>query len=357
MSASRMLRIGLVLAAAASVAACNAAPLSTKLPGSTAKVKVSAVDVDGGRQSVLVATATSDGARFFSRPPFDLYGAWRVEATCGIYDPDALAASSGAPFGIEVDLRGPTPDPTQFYAIYATRAGAGLLGLQVSASSHGGLTFGTIFLTNATKVDMVIESDGSTVFYRAREAGSAGAYQVLGTRSLGSPTLPHQAAFGMSGARKGASFGFTNFRIPVHGAAPSPPAAEQDAMNSCYESALAVLDAAYAVDDPAAGTAEVDVAQGHVDLAIAALEAARTKIDAIPAPGKRTPAQRARKAVDQALSELKKARTGFEKQDVREIRPFLKSAAKPMFAAAFKVTDALLPESMRVALPGGGLSR
>ncbi len=357
MPASRMLGVVLAAAAASALTACSVAPGSGKLPGSSSRVKVTAVEVDGGRQSVLTATATEDGARFFARPPFDLHGAWRVEATCGIYDPDALAASSGAPFGIEVDLRAPTPVAAQYYALYATRAGAGLLGLQVSASSHGGLTFGTIFLTNATKVDLLIESDGSTVFYRAREAGSAAAYTNVGTRSLGSNTLPHQAAIGMSGAKKGASFGFTNFRIPVHGAAPVPPSPEQDALNSCYEAALAVLDAAYAVDDPVAGTVEVDIAQGHVDRALVALEAARVKIDAIPEIGKRSPAQRARGAVNRALAELNGAKSGFERKDVREIRPFLKSVAKPMFAAAFAATDALLPEALRVALPGGALSR
>lgn len=356
MPASRIVALALA-AAGLGLAACSVAPAAAKLPGSTAKVKVSSVEVDGGKQSVLVATALSDGARFFARPPFDLHGAWRVEATCGIYDADALAASSSAPFGIEVDLRGTGPTPTQYYALYATRTAAGLAGLQVSASSHGGLTFGTAFLTNATKADLVIESDGSTVFYRVREAGSAAAYATIGTRSLASPTLPHQAAFGMSGAKKGAKFGFTNFRIPVHGAAPTAPAPEQDALNSCYEAALAALDAAYAVDDPAAADAEVAAATLHVDRALAALDAARAKLDAIPDPGKTPPARRARKAVDAAAADMRKAKSAFEARGVAGIRPFLRSLAKTSFAAAFKATDALLPEAMRVALPGGSLSR
>jgi hypothetical protein len=333
------------------VALCACATKAEQLPGATSKVKVSAVAADGGKQTMLVASAVADSAVFFTRPPYDLNGSWRVEATVGVYDDKHLAATANAIFGLEADLRGSVPLPTQFYGVYARHFDQPA-GLQVFASSNSG-NHGQKFFDDARSVDLAISTDGTTVTYFARDAAVGGAYFTIGSRTLQSPNSAHQAGFGVFGAAKSSSFGFTNFRVPKNGTPSVAPPPEQDAMNGCFEAALLLLEAAYAVDGPSVGPAEVNAAQGHLDEARAALAQTRAKIVALTkAP---EPKDRALKAVDKALKEIDKAKKAFGKKGPKEATPFLRAVATRLFGSAVDVTDALIPDSLRQALPGGGI--
>lgn len=358
MPSPRAFRLAWTLAAAAALSACGFIPGTSKVPGASSKVKVSAVDAGDEKQTLLVATAKQDGALFFTRPPYDLNGAWRAEATCSLPDARTRDAAVGALFGLEVDQRGTTPDPVEFYGVYARRFLVPETGLQVFASSRDG-NHGNVFFADATSVDLAVTTDGATVTFLARDSAVGGAYTTVGTRTLEAPSAVHNAGFGMFGAAKGASFGFTNFRVPVNGTPAAPPPPEQAALNDVYGAALLVLEAVYAVDGPVAGPPRVTDAVAGIDQAIGALTAARATIEGLPEiPGKAaTRKERALAAVDKALKELGKAKSGFEKKDAKAIAPFLRAAAKKLFTSAFAVTDALLSDELRATLPGGALPK
>lgn len=61
------------------------------------------------------------------------------------------------------------------------------------------------------------------------------------------------------------------------------------------------------------------------------------------------------KAIGKARKTLAKARGGLEKKGSKRAKGYLKAVSTRMFRAAFTCTDALLPDEVRVTLPGDGL--
>ena len=324
-----------------------------KLPAATTKVKAADVRLADGKQRLLVVTAKRDQAIFFTRPPYQLHGAWRVEASAGIYDPAKVADVGMAIFGVEVDLLPSGRTPTQFYGVFARRFETPVAGLQVFAGTHTAAA-GQIFLPGATVADLVVESDGATVTLLARDAAAGGAYQTVDTIPLGTPGSPHYPGFGVFGAPAGAPVGFPNFRIPVNGDPATPPSAEYDALNDVYRAAFDVLDAVYALDGPGITVEDLTAADEALTRAEIRLFAAGMKVEAlIPKAG--TPAEKALAAIRKADKALMKAHGGLDKKGAKGAKPFLKSVTTKMFAAAFACTDALLPDDVRATLPGRGL--
>jgi hypothetical protein len=166
-------------------------------------------------------------------------------------------------------------------------------------------------------------------------------------------TRPPYDLIGMFGASKGASIGFTNFRVPTNGVPASPPPAAQEAMNSCYEAALLVLEAAYAVDGPTVIDGDAIAADGFLVQATSALAGARSQIEALSVPADQADAALA--AVDVAALELGKARRALGRRRAHGAEMLLRSISTKLFVAALQVTDALIPDDLRAALPGGGI--
>lgn len=304
----------------------------------------------GGRRSVLVATSRAADGIFFTRPPLDLHGAWRAEITTGLFDPRRAAKAGTALFGLEVDRRETTPQTVEFYGVYCRRF-AEPEGIQVFASSHGG-NHGQVFLSGATLVDLAVESNGSTVTYLARAHGGGGAYQTVGSRSFSSPSAPHQAGFGFFGAPKGGAYGFTQFRIPENGNPATAVGPEQRAIERMYLAATGVLEAAYAADGPAVSDDELTDAGANLGKSLVVLAQAISDVEALPEASARTRALRELRASERKLEQAKAA---LEKKGRRAIRPFLAAAAKQLHRSALKVTDLLLPQDLRDALPGKGI--
>lgn len=357
----------LLLAALPVASACQGLE-KRKAPGVPARVVATTVRFsdpgDGGTKATragvskrwaLVATAREEGGLFFFRPPLGLHGAWRTEATCGLFDDRWTDDVGDTIFGLEADLVGTASPPAEFYGVYARRYETPARGLQVFASSEDG-NHGQVFLADATAADLAIETDGSTVTYQARDAALGGAWQTVAARTLQSPAAAHHPGFGMFGAPKGASVGFTNFRVPANGTPAAPPAPEVAALDDVYRAAFRVLEAAYRVDGSDVTDDDAAAADAFLADAAAALGDARTKIEALP-PGKRakTPVEKALAAVGKAEREVGKARKGLGKKGRKHARPFLRAVSTRMFGAAFVATDALLPDDVRATLPVGGL--
>jgi len=342
-----------VFVAATGLCLCGCASVQEDVKGvaKASKVKVTQIKSDDGRQTILAATARGDNGLFFARPPYDLNGVWRAEATCGIYDVRALGAALGVIFGLESDLRGPTATPTEFYGVYGRYFETPTAGLQVFAASHGG-NHGQTFFSGATKVDLALESDGENVTFLARDTGLGGSYTTVATVAVTSPGDSHQAGFGMFGATKGASIGFTNFRVPTNGAPVTPPPAAQQAMNACYEAAMLVLEAVYAVDGPTVNDDDADTADAFLADAQNDLVTARVLITEMDAGEN---AGGAVAAVDSATKEIAKVRKAIDRKGAKGASKLTKSVAKKLFKAALTVTDELITDELRDALPGEGI--
>jgi hypothetical protein len=345
---------GLVFVAALGLLAAGCAAAPDKLPTATSTAKVKSVKLATGKETFLVATSKVANGIFFTRPPYDMNGAWRTEVKCGIYQTQFLVPSTGAVFGLEADLRGATPTPTEFYGLYARYFQTPTAGLQVFASTHTG-NKGQTFFTGATAVDLAIETNGTTVTFFARDAAVGGAFSTVGTTPLSTPLGAHQPGFGFFQAPQGTTIGFTNFRVPVNGAPAAAVSPEQDAMNAVYQAAFNALDAAYAVDGPAVvAPADVTTAQGFLATAKTSLATARTKIEGL-AKAPPTPKQKALTAVIQAQKALESADTAFTKKGTKEAKAYVVAVTHKLYVAAWKVTDALIPTDLRAALPTGGL--
>jgi hypothetical protein len=354
MSVARSWLLAWGMAASACLAGCANAQDKAVVPAPTSKVKVTTVKLPTGKETFLVATSKVDKGIFFTRPPYDMNGVWRTEATCGIYQTSALAASTGASFGLEADLRGATPTPSQYYGLYARYFQTPSVGLQVYAVSHTSNTIGQHFFANATAVDLAIQTNGTIVTYLARDSAAGGGYTTIGATALATPSGAHQPGIGFFSAAQGTTIGFTNFRVPANGSPAVAVAPEQDAMNAVYQAAFNALDAAYAVDGPVVDAAAVTAAQGYLDTATTSLAAARTKIEGL-AKAPPTPKQKALAAVIGAQKALAGAHTAFAKKGTKEAAAYVKTVTGKLYTAAWKVTDALIPADLRAALPTGGL--
>ena len=176
MSSARSWFLVLAMAASVGLAGCAVAPDKAAVASPTSKVKVTTVKLPTGKETFLVATSKVANGIFFTRPPYDLNGAWRIEATCGIYETKNLVPSTGTVFGLEADLRGATSKPTQFYGVYARYFQDPTPGLQVFSVSHVTSGIGQIFFTNATAVDLAIQTNGTLVTFLARDSNVGGAY-------------------------------------------------------------------------------------------------------------------------------------------------------------------------------------
>ena len=328
-------------------------------PPKGTRVKATTVRMEDGKQQMIVASSREDGGLFFTRPPYEMNGSWRVETTCGAFDARRLDAIGDTVFGLEADLIATGHDVSEFYGVYARRFETPTPGLQVFCSSEDG-NHGQVFFEGATVADLAIENDGATITYLARDAVGGGTYETVGSRSMQTPAQPHYPGFGMFGAPKGATVGFTNFRVPQNGALPAGRPAETVALQALYEATFEVLDAGYALAGPTIATAEVTTADDALARAENALATARARIEAIPADAakrkaKKTPVQLALSSVDKAERELAKSRKQLDKKGARAAKSVLKSITKKLFREAFRATDALLPDDVRGTLPGNGL--
>lgn len=350
----RAVPLWLACACAVVSSGCNYEPEATAKAGRPSTASVRREKREGGRQSVLVATSRAADGVFFTRPPLDLHGAWRAEITTGFFDPRRAADAGEALFGLEVDRRETTPQPSEFYGVYCRRF-AEPEGIQVFASSHGG-NHGQIFLSGETLVDLAVDSNGSTVTFLARAHGSGGAYQTVGSRALSTPSAPHQAGFGFFGAPKGGTYGFTQFRTPENGNPATAVGPEQRAIERMYLAATGVLEASYAVDGPVVADDELTDAVAKLGKALVVLAQAISDVDALPEPvGKASARTRALRELRASERKLEQAKAALEKKGRRAIRPFLAAAAKQLHRSALKVTDLLLPQDLRDALPGKGI--
>jgi hypothetical protein len=346
--------LGCVVALAAlALGGCGFLP-DGKGPAPSSKAKVTTLKLDAGRETFLLATSRTAGGLFFTRPPYDMNGAWRTEVTCGIYKDAALDESAQAIFGIEADLRGATKIPSEFYGVFA-RYFTAPPGLQVFASSHGG-NHGQVFFDNATSVDLAIETNGTTVTYFARDSALGGAYQTVGTRALATPAGAHQPGIGVFNAAKGATIGFTNFRVPVNGVPAVAVSPEHDAMNAVYAAAFKMLEAVYALDGPVVGDAEVAAATAALDETLTALETAKAKVDGL-AKAPPTPKQKAQSQIARMQKAVTNSKTLLGKKGAKAAHQIVKTGTGTLFIAAWKVTDALIPDELRDILPGKGLGK
>jgi hypothetical protein len=306
-----------------------------------------------GKRRALVVTGRSAGGVFYTRPPYQLSGAWRVEVTAGIFDPSKVAVTGTSAFSLEVDRITDSKIPSEFYAVGAAHFAAPE-GVNVQARSHGGL-HGTVFLPGAKVTDLVIESDGALITFSVRDHAVGGAYQTVGSTPLTTPGLVavNLPAFGVFGMTKGGQVAFTNFRVPVNGT-PSAQTPEMAALRDVYSAGFQALDAVYALDGPAVTEGDVTAAKDALVAAGATLASAKAKVDALVA-AKPTPKQRALSALDKASKALDKARAGLDAKGTRAAKPFLAATQKSLFKSAFVCTEALLPQNLRDTLPGRGL--
>lgn len=321
----------------------------------TSMIRAATIRVDDSKRTMLVATAKTDQAICFTRPPLGLHGAWRVEVTAGIYDVRKLDEGVGALFGLEADLVAGGNLPTEFYGVYARRF-AEPAGLQVFASSHDG-NHGQVFFLDAYQAELAIESDGNVVSFYARDPDEGGPWQLVGTRSFESPAAPHYPGFGFFNANRGASFGFTNFRVPSNGVPAEAQEPALDALDAVYAAALEVLEASYLVDetpvsaeDAANAAARLAVAETRIDEAKAAIDLLADTLAKRP-----TPKAKALKHLAAAKKAVTAAKNALTKKGAKAAPGFLKSVTRKMFASAWNLTDLLLPDDLRETLPGRGV--
>lgn len=345
-----------VLALSALLGGCATKQEAARKAGPPAtKVKAASVRIEDGKQLVIRAQSRDDGGLFFTRPPYELNGTWRAEVAAGMFDDASVAAVGGTVFGLEVDLLSGGNVPAEFYGVYARRF-ASPAGLQVFCSSEDG-NHGQIFLNDATVVDLAIETDGATVTFFARSAGSGGGYQTVGSRSLQSPAGRHYAGFGMFGAPDRATLAFTRFRVPVNGPLPEGRPAETVALQALYQAAFDVLEAAYAVAGPIVTNQDAVAADAALAQAESGLAEARALVAALPDPAKKakTPAERALRELGRAEKDVAKARKALGKKGPRAAKSVLKLVTRKMLRAALAATDALISDDLRETLPGDGL--
>lgn len=326
-----------------------------KAARATTKVKAVAVDyLDDGKQTVLSVASVQDGGLFFTRPPLDMNGPWRVDVTAGILDTDDVAKSAGALFSLEVDRReSGTNVPSQFYGISARR----FLPpdpdvLQVYAYSHGGVGTQTTF-PGVNAAELVVASDGSTVTYFARPAGTNDSYTALGSVALASPGAPHQPGFGTFSAPKGARLGFTEFRVNANDS-PVDATPYHTTARLVMEAALAALAAAYEVDQPVVDSMQATAANDLLAAAQNKLNEARNVLAGAGPPGKKSDQEKAVALLERAEAEVAAARNRFATDGAAYAPKFVKTVAKPFYGRALAILKLMLPEDLRAFLPGEG---
>jgi hypothetical protein len=171
--------------------------------------------------------------------PVDLWGPFEVSVTWGVFDESTIADANGARGCVRTE----NLDFSDSFGICAERQGGGIT---VTADATSGPVPGSVFLGGATRADLRIQLEGTTLTFSARENGAA-EWQEVGTATFTQEDglRPFIAA---ALVPTGAGIGLDDLRI--RGGAPPSPTPEDAVAHDLALTFADLLDAVAAADRP-----------------------------------------------------------------------------------------------------------
>jgi hypothetical protein len=347
--------LALARAAALSLVACLLIGCPVELSdggSSTARIGVARAQIPGSRAQrsyISMRTKAAPAGQGFVRPPYDLWGSFAVETTCGVQDPELFDATAGGAAVLEFDARGTSP--LQFYGLGAQVFTAPQRGINVYVQTRLG-NHGARFFPGAERVDFRIESNGTTLFFLAREAG-VGTFLPIDTRTLETPGAPLNAGLGFFNLAPAGELGFEFLRVPTNGAPPTPQGAQYDALQRYYDALFDLQAAAHELNGPSPYPLSADEELGA---ALLDLEESRTLIAglALETAGDPLDVAGALKIVDKTIATTQKLRAKAQRSHSSGAASGIKQTiAKKLWKPAWELTDKIITPELRASLPGG----
>jgi hypothetical protein len=228
--------------------------------------------------------------------PVDLWGPFDVSVTWGVFDESTLADANGARGCVRTE----NLDFSDSFGVCAERQGGGIT---VTADATSGPVPGSVFLGGATRADLRIQLDGTTLTFSARENGAEEWQEVdTATFTQEDGLRPFIAA---ALVPTGAGIGVDDLRI--RGGAPPSPTAEDAVAHDLALTLADLLDAIAAADqavpDTATATDLFASAGTHLDAAATGAAALTSKAG-----------KKAKKKIAAADKALGKAAVAFSEQ-------------------------------------------
>ncbi|MBK9384167.1 MAG: hypothetical protein IPN34_05020 [Planctomycetes bacterium] len=343
-------RMGSWVLVACLLAGC---PIALTEGGSaSARIGAARAKIPGSRaQRSYISMRTREEANGFGfvRPPYDLWGSFAVETTCGVYDPELFDATHGGRAVLELDARGPSP--LEFYGLGAQVFSTPQRGINVYVQTHLG-NHGALFFPGAERIDFRIESNGTALFFFAREAGEGNFVQV-DTRTISTPSAPLNAGLGFAGLGRDGELGFEFLRVPTNGAPPTSQGAQYDALQRYYDALFDLQAAAHELNGPSPYPLLADEELGA---ALLDLEESRSLIAglALEQVGEALDIAGALKIVDKTIATTQKLRAKAQRShSAGSTQGMKQTIQKKLWGPAWELTDKIITSELRASLPGG----
>jgi hypothetical protein len=254
--------------------------------------------------------------------PVDLWGPFEVSVTWGVFDDATIFDANGARGCVRTE----NLDFSDSFGVCAERQGGGIT---VTADATSGPVPGSVFLGGATRADLRIALDGTTLTFYARENGAA-EWQEVDTTTFDQEDglRPFIAA---AVVPPGAGIGLDDLRI--RGGAPPSPRPEDAVAHDLALTFADLLDALAAADQ---ATPDLDTATNFFASAGTHLDAAATGAAALTSKEGR----KAKKKIASAERALGKSAVAFNAQKGVKGSKAYGKGVKDVLAAL----DLLLPD-------------
>jgi hypothetical protein len=261
------------------------------------------------------AKDTDSGGFALALAPVELWAPFTVELTVGIFDIDAREATLGSTACLELDA---AENPGEPVALMCADFLQGLT--QTRSNVDDGLVEEHFAIF---EVELQIEADTETLFFRSRERGAEVWAEVASVPfAQTSGLLP---GISVTDLLKKGRIGFDDFRLERTGVSPGP-ATDTDAFVGHVESALlAWYDACVDLDG-----ADVDFAgaQTELDAVLVSLGDAAVQLQGLPETKQtRKAAKRLTQAEKKTRSALSKIAKGKEEPAIKRIQRAIRSGA------------------------------
>ncbi|MBL8897814.1 MAG: hypothetical protein JNM84_09305 [Planctomycetes bacterium] len=343
-------RGGLLALLAGALAGCPI--VFTEGGSSSARIGAARAKIPGSRAQrsyiSMRTTAEANGVGYV-RPPYDLWGSFAVETTCGVYDPELFDATHEGRAVFQLDARGPSP--LEFYGLGAQVFSTPQRGINVYVQTHLGI-HGALFFPGAERIDFRIESNGTALFFLAREAGEGNFVQV-DTRTIATPSAPLNARLGFAGLGREGELGFEFLRVPTNGTPPTPQGAQYDALQRYYDGLFDLQAAAHELNGPSPYPLLADEELGA---ALLDLEESRTLIAGLSLENGKEPLDiaGALKIVDKTIATTQKLRAKAQRShSAGSTNGMKQTIQKKLWGPAWDLTDKIITSELRASLPGG----